>query len=66
MTSEHLKDGDIMNNITNKDIIYLNHRTSALGKKENNSSAKSDSIINVFKNKTMVSVCNNLNKCRNN
>ncbi|MFQ7616274.1 hypothetical protein [[Clostridium] scindens] len=55
-----------MNNITNKDIIYLNHRTSALGKKENNSSAKSDSIINVFKNKTMVSVCNNLNKCRNN
>lgn len=54
MIKESMKDGNIMTNATNKDIIYLNHRTSILAKPNNENSSIPNSLSNILKNRTTI------------
>ena len=54
MIKEIMKDGSIMTNTTNNDIVYLNHRISTLAKPNNESSSMPDSLMNILKNRNTV------------
>lgn len=49
-----MRDGSTMTNLTNKDIIYLNYRTSALAKPNNESSSVPNSLMNILKNRVII------------
>lgn len=54
MIKEHLKGGNIMNNVSNKDIIYLNYSNSTTADQYNENSSMPDSLANVLKSGTTV------------
>lgn len=55
MIKEFLKDGGIvMTNTTNKNIVYLDYKTSALAAPNSNSSVVTTATSNVIKNRTFI------------
>lgn len=53
MTKGNLKGGGIMSK-TNTDIVYMDHRTSALQCINVDGTCKPDSLINIIKNRNII------------
>lgn len=53
MIKENMKDGNIMNNQSGENIVYLNHRTSNLAAPNTFSSSAPNSLINILRDRTI-------------